>query len=78
MDMVASTGASASTTFDSDFFAENIYNAIVGCKDDNITLCQQLGNMCVLQLYDKTSVACSAYIDIAKSRPILSSLLYDR
>lgn len=44
----------------------------------NVTSCEQLGNLCVLQLYDKKTAACLAYQNLAKSRPVISSVLYDR
>lgn len=77
-DLISSTGASTTSTFDSDFFSNNLYASIVGCQSNNVTYCEKLGNLCVLQMYDRTSVACAAYINIAKSRPILSSSLFDR
>jgi hypothetical protein len=78
-DLLSSTGARTTSTFDSDFFSDNVYAAIVGCQsNNNITFCEKLANLCVLQMYDQSSVACAAYIKIAQSRPILSSSLYDR
>ena len=43
-----------------------------------MTACQILGNLCVLAMYNTNSAPCQAYQTIAKTRPVLSSILYDR
>ncbi|RKO82975.1 Meckelin, partial [Blyttiomyces helicus] len=43
----------------------------------NIQGCEQLGNLCVLQLYDETTVVCQAYERIAETRSSTSESNYD-
>ncbi|KAI8612035.1 Meckelin [Chytriomyces sp. MP71] len=68
---VGPSGLQASiTNFASDYFAEYLPSAATYCKNnwDEVS-CQILGNMCVLQFYDTTSIACSLYQQILATRP---------
>jgi hypothetical protein len=76
--MISPSGSSTSLSLDSDLLEKTLYSAVIGCQAWNITKCEELGNLCVLEMYDKSSAACQAYQTIAKARPVVSNILYDR
>ena len=63
-----------SFTISSDLINEIYLNAAYKCISENINIyCQQIANICVLQLYDIASTACRLYNEINNSKPIISS-----
>lgn len=69
------TGTVTSLTF-THYYLQAVSRCQYAGTQEDVVYCQQLANLCVLQLYDRNSLACSSHLNIiaARSNQLFSNI----